>query len=74
MTFEKCEMPWTLEYDEVDYVIEGVFTIETGGKLYTMKPGDVFHIPKGTSVVFGSPSFGKVFYAVYPSNWMDQLK
>ena len=50
------------------------FTIKTGGKLYTMKPGDVFHIPKGTSVVFGSPSFGKVFYAVYPSNWMAQMK
>lgn len=74
MTFENAELPWTLAYDEVDYVVEGVFTIKTGGKLYTMKPGDVFHIPKGTSVVFGSPSFGKVFYAVYPSNWMAQMK
>lgn len=74
MTFDHAELPWTLEYDEVDYVVEGEFTIKTGGKLYEMKQGDVFHIPKGTSVVFGSPSFGKVFYSVYPANWMDQLK
>lgn len=74
MTFENAELPWTLEYDEVDYVVEGEFTIKTGGKLYEMKQGDVFHIPKGTSVVFGSPSFGKVFYSVYPANWMAQMK
>ncbi|HVI42429.1 MAG TPA: cupin domain-containing protein [Anaerovoracaceae bacterium] len=74
MTFENSELPWTLNYDEVDYVIEGEFTIKTGGKLYTMKPGDVFNIPKGTSVVFGSPSFCKVFYAVYPADWMSQNK
>jgi ethanolamine utilization protein EutQ len=74
MTFDHAELPWTLEYDEVDYVVEGVFTVKTGGKLYEMKQGDVFHIPKGTSVVFGSPSFGKVFYSVYPANWMAQLK
>ena len=72
MTFEKSELPWTLSYDEVDYVVEGEFTIKTGGKLYTMKPGDVFHIPKGTSLVFGSPSFCKVFYVVYPANWLSQ--
>lgn len=74
MTFENSELPWTLSYDEVDYVVEGEFTIKTGGKLYTMKPGDVFHIPKGTSVVFGSPSFCKVFYVVYPANWLSQNK
>ncbi|QOX64050.1 DUF861 domain-containing protein [Anoxybacterium hadale] len=74
MTFDHSELPWTLSYDEVDYVVEGEFTIKTGGRLYTMKPGDVFHIPKGTSVVFGSPSFCKVFYVVYPANWLSQNK
>ena len=74
MTFDHSELPWTLSYDEVDYVVEGEFTIKTGGRLYTMKPGDVFHIPKGTSVVFGSPNFCKVFYVVYPANWLSQNK
>lgn len=74
MTFENSKLPWTLTYDEMDYIIEGEFTVETGGKLYTMKPGDVFYIPKNTSVVFGSPSFCKVFYVVYPANWFSQNK
>jgi ethanolamine utilization protein EutQ len=74
MTFEKSKLPWTLTYDEMDYVVEGEFTVETGGKLYTMKPGDVFYIPKNTSVVFSSPSFCKVFYVVYPSNWFSLVK
>lgn len=73
MTFDQSELPWTLSYDEMDYVVEGEFTIKTNGRLYTMKPGDVFHIPKGTNVVFGSPSFCKVFYVVYPANWMSQV-
>lgn len=74
MTFENSELPWTLTYDEMDYVVEGEFTIKTGGKLYTMKAGDVFYIPKDTSVVFGSPNFCKVFYVVYPANWFSLIK
>ncbi len=74
MTFEKSELPWTLTYDEMDYVVEGEFTVKANGKLYIMKPGDVFNIPKGTSVVFGSPSFCKVFYVVYPANWLTKNK
>lgn len=74
MTFEKSELPWSLTYDEIDYVVEGEFTVKVDGKLYTMKPGDVFNIPKGTSVVFGSPSFCKVFYVVYPANWLSKSK
>jgi len=74
MTYENSELPWTLQYDEMDYVIEGEFTVKTGGKVYNMKPGDVFYIPKGTSVVFSSPSFCKVFYVVYPADWFAQMK
>lgn len=74
MTFEKSELPWSLTYDEIDYVVEGEFTVKANGKLYTMKPGDVFNIPKGTSVVFGSPSYCKVFYVVYPANWLSKSR
>lgn len=74
MTFEKSELPWTLTYDEIDYVVEGEFTVKANGKLHTMKPGDVFNIPKGTSVVFGSPSYCKVFYVVYPANWLSKSR
>lgn len=71
MTFEASRLPWQLSYDEIDYVVEGSFTLETGGKTYTAGPGDVLYIPKDTKVVFGSPGRAKVFYVTYPANWAE---
>ena len=71
MTFDHARLPWFLNYDEVDYVIEGEFVLEVEGQVFRAKPGDVVYIPKGSQVVFSSPSFCKVFYATYPANWAD---
>ncbi|SMD12342.1 cupin domain-containing protein [Sporomusa malonica] len=71
MAFDCSVLPWNLTYDEVDYVIEGTFTIETGGKVHTCVAGDVFYIPKNTKVIFGSPNQAKVFYVTYPANWSE---
>lgn len=71
MTFDNSELPWNLTYDEVDYVVEGTFTVATGGTVYTCVAGDVLYIPKNTRVVFGSPRQAKVFYVTYPANWAD---
>lgn len=71
MTFSKSELPWNLTYDEVDYVVEGTFTLKANGKTYTCQAGDVMYIPKDTQVVFGSPAQAKVFYVTYPANWSD---
>lgn len=71
MTFEHSRLPWFLNYDEVDYVIEGDFVLEVEGKVFRAVAGDVVYIPKGSQVVFSSPTFCKVFYAAYPANWAD---
>ncbi|MCO5387332.1 MAG: cupin domain-containing protein [Desulfosporosinus sp.] len=71
MTFDHSKLPWFLNYDEVDYVIEGEFVLEVEGQVFRAKPGDVVYIPKGSQVVFSSPSFCKVFYCTYPANWAD---
>ena len=71
MTFEQSSMPWNLTYDEIDYVLEGDFVVTVGNHEYHCKPGDVFSIPKGTKVVFGSPTKTKVFYVTYPANWAE---
>lgn len=72
MSFDRSRLPWHLTYDEVDYIIEGTFVVETGGKVYTCTAGDVLYIPKDTCVVFSSPVQAKVFYVTYPANW-DEL-
>ena len=71
MTFDHSKLPWFLNYDEVDYIIEGEFVLEVEGKVFRAKAGDVVYIPKGSQVVFSSPTFCKVFYATYPANWAD---
>lgn len=71
MTFDHARLPWFLNYDEVDYVIEGEFVLEVEGKVFRAVAGDVVYIPKGSQVVFSSPTFCKVFYATYPANWAD---
>jgi ethanolamine utilization protein EutQ len=61
--------PWKLDYDEVDYVLEGILQITIDGRTHQGKPGDVIYIPKGSAVLFGTPSHTRVFYVTYPADW-----
>lgn len=61
--------PWKITYDEVDYVIEGELQVTVDGKTYSGKAGDIFYIPKGSEIIFGTPNFTKVMYVTYPANW-----
>lgn len=60
---------WSLDYDEVDLVLEGVLQITIDGRTLEGRAGDVFYIPKGSRVVFGTPSRTRVFYVTYPADW-----
>lgn len=61
--------PWSLDYDEVDYVLEGVLQVGIEGRVLEGKPGDVLYLPKGSKVVFGTPSRVRIFYVTYPADW-----
>lgn len=61
--------PWHLDYAEIDLVLEGVLEITIGGRVLQGRAGDVFYIPKGSDIVFGTPSRTRVFYVTYPANW-----
>jgi len=69
MQWEKTSFPWTLNYDEIDVVLEGELHITCGGKTSVGKPGDVMLIPKGSSVVFGTPEKVRFVYITYPADW-----
>jgi ethanolamine utilization protein EutQ len=74
MTFDHSELPWRLTYDEVEYVIEGDYVLKVDSQVFRARPGDVIYVPKGSQVVFSSPSFAKVFYVTYPANWEELSK
>ncbi|HRY53383.1 MAG TPA: cupin domain-containing protein [Spirochaetia bacterium] len=65
---------WTLNYDEIEYVVEGLVEISyDDGKKITATTGDTIFIPKGTSLHWNTPTWVKIFYATFPSNWADQV-
>ncbi len=72
MEMEACSFPWTLNYDEIDIVLEGTLEITFEGKKVVGKAGDIILIPKGSSIYFGTPDKVRFCYSVYPVNWADQ--
>jgi len=71
MEMKESEFDWILNYDEVDYIIEGTLVIKTGDSEITGNAGDVIMIPKGSSISFCAPGYTKFFYVTYPANWSE---
>ena len=69
MSLERGEFPWTLNYDEVDIVLEGELVITRGGERVRGGPGDCIFIPKGSSITFGTPAGVRFFYVTFPADW-----
>ena len=72
MEMENTTLPWTLNYDEMDYVIEGELSILVGGEKVTAGPGEVIYIPRGSSIQFSVPGRARFLYFVYPADWQNQ--
>ncbi len=72
MEMENTTFEWTLNYDEVDYVIEGTLEIIIDGRKVVGNKGDVILIPKNTKIQFSTPNFCRFMYVVYPANWADK--
>lgn len=72
MEMDTTSFEWTLDYDEVDYIIEGVLDIEIQGKRVRGEAGDILFIPKGSSISFVSPGKTRFLYVTYPADWAEQ--
>ncbi len=71
MQWDNAFFPWTLNYDEVDMVLEGELHVRHEGETLIAKAGDVMFIPKGSSIEFGTPSTVKFLYVAWPANWQS---
>ncbi len=69
MTLHKGQFPWTLNYDEIVFVIEGELHIITDEGVTVGLPGDVIFIPKGSKIQFATPGWAKFLYVTYPADW-----
>lgn len=72
MEMEQTTFDWTLNYDEIDYVIEGSLTIIKNGTSVTAGPGELILIPKGSKIQFSVPRSARFLYVTYPADWAEQ--
>ncbi|MBJ9120227.1 ethanolamine utilization acetate kinase EutQ [Citrobacter koseri] len=71
MQWDNAFFPWTLNYDEIDMVLEGELHVRHEGETMIAKAGDVMFIPKGSSIEFGTPSTVRFLYVAWPANWQS---
>ena len=64
--------PWTLNYDEMDYVIEGRLDIQTDRGTVSAGPGEIIYIPRGSAIRFSVTGHARFLYFVYPADWQSR--
>lgn len=72
MEMTDTTFPWTLRYDEMDYVISGRLEILINGDRISAGPGELIYIPKGSAIQFSVSGHARFLYFVYPADWQNQ--
>ncbi|MGX7172594.1 cupin domain-containing protein [Enterococcus ratti] len=65
---------WTLDYDEIDYVISGQLDVLIDGRKISAKAGEMIFIPKSSSIQFSVQENTRFLYITYPADWQAQTK
>lgn len=72
MVMRETTFDWTLNYDEIDYVIEGHLDIIIDGRTVSADAGELISIPKGSKIKFSVPNYSRFIYVTYPADWASQ--
>lgn len=72
MEMRDTTFDWLLDYDEIDYIIEGKLTIIVDGRKTSAEKGELILIPKGSKIQFSVTGFARFLYVTYPADWANQ--
>lgn len=72
MEMTDTTFPWTLNYDEMDYVVEGRLDILCNGQKVSAGPGELIYIPRGSEIRFSVAGHARFLYFVCPADWQKQ--
>lgn len=75
MTFDTDELtdPWTVQYEETLFVIEGRLTLVLDGsdadQEFVGEPGELLVLPIGTTVRYGGTPGTRLLLSIAPVHW-----
>lgn len=72
MVMKDTTFDWTLEYDEVDYIISGQLDVVIDGRTISAKAGEIIFIPKSSSIKFSVTGDARFIYVTYLADWQSQ--
>lgn len=72
MVMKDTTFDWTLEYDEVDYIISGQLDVLIDGRKISAKAGEIIFIPKSSTIKFSVTGDARFIYITYPADWQSQ--
>ena len=72
MEMTDTTFPWTLNYDEMDYVVERPLAVRCNGRTVSAGPGELIYIPRGSAIQFSVTGHTRFLYFVYPADWQKQ--
>ena len=72
MVMKDTTFDWTLEYDEVDYIISGQLDVVIDGRTISARAGEIIFIPKSSSIKFSVTGDARFIYVTYPADWQSQ--
>lgn len=72
MVMEDTTFDWLLEYDEVDYIIDGQLDVLIEGRKISAGPGEIIFIPKKSKIQFSVTGNARFVYVTYPADWQNQ--
>lgn len=72
MEMKETTFDWTLNYDEIDYIIEGHLDVIIDGGKVSADEGELILIPKGSKIQFSVPDYARFLYVTYPADWSSQ--
>jgi ethanolamine utilization protein EutQ len=71
MEMKETTFDWTLDYDEIDYIIEGTLDIMIDGRKVSASAGELILIPKGSKIQFSVKDYARFIYVTYPADWAN---
>ncbi|MBR3942893.1 MAG: ethanolamine utilization protein EutQ [Clostridia bacterium] len=71
MEMKETTFDWTLNYAEIDVVLEGTLSVIQNGITKTAHKNEAIFIPKGSKIQFSAPDYAKFLYITYPADWQN---